>query len=35
MDLLRPAHYALCASIDDIVLNTPWGATSGWANQAW
>jgi type VI secretion system protein ImpK len=34
MDLLRPAHYALCASIDDIVLNTPWGATSGWANQA-
>ncbi len=34
MDLLRPAHYALCASIDDVVLNTPWGATSGWANQA-
>ena len=22
MELLRPAHYALCASIDDIVLNT-------------
>ena len=34
MDLLRPAHYALCASIDDVVMNTPWGATSGWANQA-
>jgi type VI secretion system protein ImpK len=34
MDLLRPAHYALCASIDDFVVNTPWGATSGWANQA-
>ena len=34
MDLLRPAHYALCASIDDVVVNTPWGATSGWANQA-
>jgi type VI secretion system protein ImpK len=33
MDLLRPAHYALCASIDDVVLNTPWGATSGWADQ--
>ena len=28
---LRPAHYALCASIDDVVVNTPWGATSGWA----
>jgi type VI secretion system protein ImpK len=34
MDLLRPTHYALCASIDDVVLNTPWGATSGWVNQA-
>jgi type VI secretion system protein ImpK len=33
MELLRPAHYALCASIDDIVLNTPWGAASGWASQ--
>ena len=33
MELLRPAHYALCASIDDVVLNTPWGAASGWANQ--
>jgi type VI secretion system protein ImpK len=33
MELLRPAHYALCASLDDIVLNTPWGAASGWANQ--
>jgi len=25
-------HYALCASIDDAVLNTPWGAASKWAN---
>ncbi len=33
MEVLRPAHYALCASIDDVVLNTPWGATSGWADQ--
>lgn len=33
MELLRPAHYALCASIDDVVLNTPWGADSGWAAQ--
>jgi type VI secretion system protein ImpK len=33
MELLRPAHYALCASIDDVVLNTPWGASSVWASQ--
>jgi type VI secretion system protein ImpK len=33
MELLRPAHYVLCASIDDVVLNTPWGAASGWAGQ--
>ena len=25
-------HYSLCASIDDAVLNTPWGAASKWAN---
>ncbi len=33
MDLLRPAHFVLCASIDDVVLNTPWGAASGWGSQ--
>ncbi len=33
MEVLRPAHYALCASIDDAVLNTPWGAASGWADR--
>jgi type VI secretion system protein ImpK len=33
MELLRPAHYVLCASIDDVVINTPWGAASGWAGQ--
>lgn len=33
MEVLRPAHYALCASIDDLVLNSPWGAGSGWAQQ--
>ena len=26
-ELLPPAHYALCASLDDVVLNTPWGST--------
>jgi type VI secretion system protein ImpK len=30
MEQLRPAHYALCASLDDIVLNTPWGSAGGW-----
>jgi type VI secretion system protein ImpK len=33
MDLLRPAHYALCAGIDDVVLNSPWGTPSPWADQ--
>lgn len=27
----RAAHYALCATLDDIVLNTPWGAYSSWS----
>src|SRR5262245_29500917 len=27
IEQLRPAHYALCASLDDVVLNTPWGST--------
>ena len=29
----RAAHYAICAMLDDIVLNTPWGAYSAWARQ--
>jgi type VI secretion system protein ImpK len=29
IELIRPAHYALCASLDDAVLNTPWGGTGG------
>ena len=28
--LARVARYALCATIDDIVLNTPWGGQSDW-----
>src|ERR1700760_1709512 len=31
---LRPAHYALCASLDDIVLNSPWGNTGAWAARS-
>ena len=31
MEQLRPAHYILCASLDDVVLNTPWGSEGAWA----
>lgn len=31
---IRPAHYALCASLDDVVLNTPWGSTGAWAQRS-
>lgn len=30
---LRAARYALCATIDDLVLSTPWGAASSWSQQ--
>jgi len=30
---LRAARYALCATIDDIVLSTPWGSASNWSQQ--
>jgi type VI secretion system protein ImpK len=30
-ELLQPAHYALCASLDDVVLASPWAADSPWA----
>lgn len=33
-DHLRPAHYALCASLDDVVLATPWGSTGAWAARS-
>jgi type VI secretion system protein ImpK len=26
-------RYALCAAVDEAVLNTPWGGQSAWANQ--
>jgi len=34
MEQLRPAHYALCASLDDVVLATPWGNESAWASRS-
>src|SRR6056297_2706964 len=30
---VKIARYALCATIDDVVLNTPWGSESVWAQQ--
>ena len=31
---LRAARYALCATVDDLVLNTPWGSASSWTQQS-
>jgi type VI secretion system protein ImpK len=31
---MRAARYALCATIDDIVLNTPWGSRSLWTQRS-
>jgi type VI secretion system protein ImpK len=31
---LRAARYALCATVDDLVLSTPWGSASSWTAQS-
>lgn len=31
---VKIARYAICATIDDVVLNTPWGEHSVWAQQS-
>ncbi|WP_375175999.1 type IVB secretion system protein IcmH/DotU [Pseudooceanicola sp.] len=31
---VKIARYALCATLDDVVLNTPWGGQSVWAQQS-
>ncbi len=31
MELIRASHYAICASLDDVVRNTPWGSQGPWA----
>jgi type VI secretion system protein ImpK len=31
---IKVARYAICATIDDVVLNTPWGGSSGWSQQS-
>jgi type VI secretion system protein ImpK len=32
--MIRAARYALCATIDDLVLNTPWGSRSLWSTKS-
>ncbi len=34
MEHIYPAHYALCASLDDVVLATPWGSQGAWAQRS-
>lgn len=34
LDLIRPSHYALCAALDDVVRNTPWGSRGPWADAS-
>jgi type VI secretion system protein ImpK len=31
---IRVARYAICTTVDDVVLNTPWGGQSVWAQQS-
>ncbi len=31
---VRVARYAICATLDDVVLNTPWGGSSNWTQQS-
>ncbi|KZK97725.1 putative lipoprotein YiaD precursor [Pseudovibrio sp. Ad5] len=31
---IRIARYVACATLDDIILNTPWGSRSIWATQS-
>ncbi len=33
-ELVRTAHYALSATVDDLVLSTPWGAQSSWPKRS-
>jgi type VI secretion system protein ImpK len=32
-DQLAAARYALCATLDEAILSTPWGANSDWGSQ--
>lgn len=32
--IVKVARYAICATVDDVVLNTPWGGESIWMQQS-
>ena len=34
LELIRTSHYAICASLDDVVQNTPWGSRGSWADAS-
>ncbi len=34
VDHARIAHYILCATVDDVILATQWGASSGWGTES-
>jgi type VI secretion system protein ImpK len=34
LELIRPSHYALCASLDDVVRNMPWGSRGAWVDTS-
>ena len=34
LEQMKFAHYALCASIDDVVMDTPWGAEGIWSQYS-
>jgi type VI secretion system protein ImpK len=33
-EILRACHYALCATVDDVASNMPWGSRNVWADQS-
>ncbi|HEX4260927.1 MAG TPA: type IVB secretion system protein IcmH/DotU, partial [Acetobacteraceae bacterium] len=34
VEQIRTSHFALCASLDDVVQNTPWGTRGPWADAS-
>jgi type VI secretion system protein ImpK len=34
LEQIRTSHYSLCASLDDVVQNTPWGSRGPWADAS-
>jgi len=34
LETIRTSHYVLCATVDDVVQNTPWGSRGPWADAS-